>query len=63
MKCNECKIYHHLEGLEVIDKDVGQPEQIDQLQVDGDQGLVTLSSLTYSELDENMETSYSWELL
>ena len=63
MKCNEYKIYYHLEGLEVIDKDVGQPEQIDQLQVDGDQGLVTLSSLTYSELDENMETSYSWELL
>ena len=45
MKCNECKIYcNHLEGLEVIDKDVGQPEQVDQLQVDRDQSLVTLIS-------------------
>ena len=34
----------HLEGLEVVDKDVGQPEQVDQLQVDGDQSLVTLRS-------------------
>ena len=30
---------HHLECLQVVDEDVWQPEQVDQLQVDGYEGL------------------------
>ena len=31
---------HHLERLEVVHEDVGEPEQVDEFQVDGDEGLV-----------------------
>ena len=30
---------NHLECLEVVDKDIGEPEMVDQLQVDGDHGV------------------------
>ena len=31
--------FNHLECLEVVDKDIGEPEMVDQLQVDGDHGV------------------------
>ena len=30
---------NHLECLEVVDKDIGEPEMVDQLQVHGDHGV------------------------
>ena len=33
-------ISRYLESLEVVNEDVGEPEPLDQLQVDGDQGVL-----------------------
>ena len=34
---------NHLECLEVVDKDIGEPEMVDQLQVDRDHGVHAVS--------------------